>query len=230
MIKTLIMPLVTNGPDIVFQQNGVSYMMTCICAINSVDISKFDEIYFVINHEVDRCLYIKERIDIEMRQLSSSYHFIELHKMTSSPAETIYHALQLLKQISSEGRSIFIKDGDNSFYIDYNGSLCDDIVVASSLEKQTLVDPIHKSYMMTDKQGFITNCIERRVISDKFIAGGYGFADANDFIIAYDNISESLFESDDKHIYISDIIYWLMMNKDKRFMPVNAITFNDYNI
>ena len=79
--------------------------------------------------------------------------------------------------------------------------------------------------MKTDEQGFVTNCIEKRVISDKFIAGGYCFRTAHMFKEAYEALKNY-----NNTFYISDIIYWLILNKDEKFLPVEAKDFLDFNI
>ena len=222
MIKTLLIPLVTDSSSVVFKYN----ILNCIQCVNAMkDIArKFDEVYFVIhaanvfNHMIDK----KIGIDMKVHGLDN-FSFIILPKQTSSPAETIYEALQ---KIGVENRSIFIKDGDNKFTIndDFNIDNSNAIII-SSIEKLELVDPIHKSYVKTDEQGLVVNCIEKRVISDKFIAGGYFFKNAESFVNAYDELKKY----NDK-FYISDIIYWMILNKDEKFIPYEVDIFEDFNL
>ena len=100
-------------------------------------------------------------------------------------------------------------------------------MTSASLEKLGLVDPVHKSYLNVDEQGFITNAIEKRVISDKFIAGGYSFESAVDYITAYDALNEL---NNGEKFYVSDIIYWLILNRNVKFMPLDVEEFVDLNI
>lgn len=225
-VKTLIMPLMTNFENsVVFTYSADKCMIRCVDALLSLNtlLEKFDEIYFVINENVDSHWNLQQKISADMSRLyCTNYKFIVLPKMTSSPAETVYNALSI---IGCDNRTIFIKDGDNKFILDKSDMLFDNYVVTASLEKQTFVDPQHKSYVKTDEQGFITNCIEKRIISDKFIAGGYSFRDANLFKIGYDSLKKYC-----TSFYISDIIYWLILNKNEKFLPIEINNFLDFNI
>lgn len=222
MIKTLLIPLVTDSSSVVFKYNTFN----CIQCVNAMkDIAeKFDEVYFIVHAiNVFNCM-INKKINIDMKIHGlDNFSFIILPKQTSSPAETIYEALQ---KIGVENRSIFIKDGDNRFTIndDFNIDNSNAIII-SSLEKLALVDPIHKSYVKTDEQGLVVNCIEKRVISDKFIAGGYFFKNAKSFVDAYNELKKY----NDK-FYISDIIYWMILNRDEKFIPYEVDNFEDFNL
>ena len=98
-----------------------------------------------------------------------------LDEATSSQAETIYATI--IKE-SIKG-SFFIKDADCSFGAEifpHNG------IVVYPLEKLSMVNPQHKSYVAVDDMLYITNTIEKRVIDHYFNAGGYCFEDAETFM------------------------------------------------
>ena len=221
-MKTLIIPCLTEEIGTVFGHNAETCSINCVYAISEMDIRCFDEIYFVVLQEMDKKYHLTEKIMSDMVRIEyykGIFKVITLQEMTSSPAETIYKALKVI----GTDRSIFIKDGDNMF--DNANIPSVDAVMTASLEETPLVDPMHKSYVRLDEQGFITNAIEKRVISDQFIAGGYSFKNAQDFMDAY----EALKKISDK-FYISDVIFWLILNKDARFRPVKADNFKDFNI
>ena len=223
MKKTMIVPCLTKETGVVFGHNDETCSINCVYAISEMSISDFDEIYFAVLSEMDETYHLTEKISADMNRLPSftgDFRVIRIPLMTQSPAETVYRAIQ---SIGSDYRSLFIKDGDNMFS---NQSIpFGNAVMTSSLEETTLVDPVHKSYVKLDEQGFITNAIEKRVISDKFIAGGYSFENANDFKEAY----EGLKNISDK-FYISDVIFWLILNKNAKFLPVKAKDFKDFNV
>ena len=222
MKKTLIVPLVTNGNSKVFEYNQFDCIINCVDAVSSLEISKFDEIYFILNKQVAQPWRLEEKISADVTRLNHiHFSFIILPSMTDSPAETIYKALSV---IGWGDRCIFIKDGDNKFTLDSTPT-SGNYIITSSLENLDRVDPKHKSYVKTDEQGFVTNCIEKRVISDKFIAGGYCFRTAHMFKEAYEALKNY-----NNTFYISDIIYWLILNKDEKFLPVEAKDFLDFNI
>ena len=222
MKRTLIVPLVTNGNSKVFEYNQFDCIINCVDAVSSLEISKFDEIYFILNKQVAQPWRLEEKISADVTRLNHiHFSFIILPSITDSPAETIYKALSV---IGWGDRCIFIKDGDNKFTLDSTPT-SGNYIITSSLENLDRVDPKHKSYVKTDEQGFVTNCIEKRVISDKFIAGGYCFRTAHMFKEAYEALKNY-----NNTFYISDIIYWLILNKDEKFLPVEAKDFLDFNI
>lgn len=220
--RTLILPLVANGTSTVFRYDNDICMINCVKALSSLNISKFDEIYIILNENVDKMLKLQKKISADMSRISNcDFKFILLSKMTSSPAETIYNALF---EVSWEDRMIFIKDGDNMFRF-YDMPDDGNYIMTSSLEQLNIVDPQHKSYVRLDEQGFVTNCIEKRIISDNFIAGGYCFRNAELFKEAYEELKKY-----NKTFYISDIIYWLVLNKEEKFRPVYVDNFKDFNL
>lgn len=221
MKRTLIIPLVADAHSKVFEYNKDNCMINCVRCISTLELNKFDEVHFILYNETAKTLRLTEKISADMTRISNvRFNFILLPNITSSPAETVYKALSV---IGWDNRIIFIKDGDNMFEVD--GLELNNCIVTASLENISLVDPQHKSYIKIDEQGFITNCIEKRVISDKFIAGGYSFKDAKLFKMAYENLKKYT-----STFYISDIIYWLILNKDEKFLPSEAVKFNDFNI
>lgn len=224
MIRTLIIPCLTLEINPVFEYDNDICTINCVKAISGMNLSDIDEIYFIILKEMDDYYHLADKISVEVKRTidceNIKYKIITLDGMTSSPAETVYKALEIIGNINN--RSLFIKDADNTFKIEYMPN--DNALITASLEELTLVDTMHKSYIKLDEQGFVTNCIEKRVVSDKFIAGGYIFRDASLFIKAYDALNRI-----SNKFYISDIIFWLILNKNEKFMPVKAMDFKDFN-
>lgn len=223
MKKTMIVPCLSKTLNKVFDHNEANCAINCVYAISEMDVTCFDEIYFVVLAEMDEKYHLTEKICADMGRLlyyKGEFKVLRLPNMTSSPAETVYRALQA---IGAKDRTLFIKDGDNLFY---NQNIpTTNAIITASLEEQTLVDPIHKSYVHLDEQGFITNAIEKRVISDQFIAGGYSFSDAKKYVEAYEELKKI-----SNKFYISDVIFWLILNKNEKFLPVRAKEFTDFNI
>jgi hypothetical protein len=137
-----------------------------------------------------------------------------LDEPTTSQAETIYRTIQ---QENITG-SIFIKDADSSFTAEvtpYNG------VAVFPLEKMDYIDPRDKSYVAVDDMQYITNIIEKRVVSHFFSAGGYCFQSANDFCKYYLELAEY------PHLYLSHIIYAMLLN-NKPFRPIAVKNYKDW--
>lgn len=221
MKKTLIIPCGTDKLGAEFAYDNDTCSINCVRAISEMDIRNFDEIYFVILSEMDEKYHLTEKITADMNRIlyyKGDFEIIRLGLKTNSPAETIYKALLAI----GTDRSIFIKDADAILFNQVMPT--NNAVIVASLEDMELVNTMHKSYLQLDEQGFITNCIERRVISDKFIAGGYFFENAEDFVSAYEALKELTTK-----FYVSDIIFWLILNKNSKFLPVKAQKFKDFN-
>ena len=73
-----------------------------------------------------------------------------------------------------------------------------------------------------------TNIIEKKIVGNLFNCGGYTFNDANDFVNGFEALLE--FEDISNHMYISHIIYWLILNKNIKFRPIEAIDYEDFEI
>lgn len=221
----LIVPCATRRPDVEFAYDKEECMINCVRAMSYINLSAIDEVYFVVITDKNDEYHLSEKITADCSRLDNidgKVHIISLQK-TDSPADTVYAALTHICNDGDTDIQLYIKDADNMCHnstpLDGNEVLC------ASLEDISLVDPQHKSYIKLDEQGFITNVIEKRVISDRFIAGGYNFDNANDFIEAYESLKKTT-----EKFYISDIIFWLILNRDLKFRPVIATKFNDFNI
>ena len=100
MKRTLIVPLVTNGNSKVFEYNQFDCIINCVDAVSSLEISKFDEIYFILNKQVAQPWRLEEKISADVTRLNHiHFSFIILPSMTDSPAETIYKALSCLSSL-----------------------------------------------------------------------------------------------------------------------------------
>lgn len=227
MIKTLIVPCATKNTNVEFAYNKDTYSINCVNAIKGINLKEFDEIWYIILDDMDNKYHISAKIKTDIRRmfplLSNKVHFCALPEMTVSPAETVYKALMLLKRSGDKKRSIMIKDADNTCNI--KQEMSGNSVLVASLEDMDIVDPMHKSYVKLDEQGFITNIIEKRVLSDRFVAGGYLFDDMDDYISAYEKLN-----NDNESFYISDIIFWLILNTNIQFRPIEAMNFIDFNL
>lgn len=228
MKRVLIVPLMTTDVKATEFQYTDSFI-NCVYALHKIRLQSFDKIVFVVDIMLEGYFNLSSKIYTDMYRLHCNCP-IEVfmpNKSTKSMAETVYVTIQnLLTDCEfTENISIFIKDGDN--YISLADVPDGNYVTSASLEKLEFVDPVHKSYLNVDEQGFIINAIEKRVISDKFIAGGYSFESVYDYLTAYKALDEL---NNGEKFYVSDIIYWLILNKNLKFMPIDVEEFVDLNI
>lgn len=231
---TLIMPMLDTSPKyknkcpIEFQYNNETGIMNCIETLNRMDLRKIESIHFIILKQHDNEYDISRKIKAAIKFDKERYEDIDIiiskvNNPTSSQAQTIYDEI---KRYDITG-SIIIKDADNACDMDLENCK-GNFVFVYPLEATPIVDPQHKSYIAVDDQNFVTNIIEKRVISNLFNCGGYGFNNAENFKIGYEALME--FEDIHNHMYISHIIYWLMLNKNLKFRPIEATGYEDFEI
>ncbi len=98
---------------------------------------------------------------------------------------------------------IFIKDLDN--YFSHTPKGLNEICFAS-ISDYNSQNVANKSYIVMNEVGGIINIVEKRIISDTFCTGGYGFADAGDFIRVFEGLR------DVPNLYISHVVYKMMLD------------------
>ena len=227
---TLIVPMVSvKSKDTVpleFKYDNNTGQINCIKALEGIDLSMFTKIYFVMLYEHELKYHIAEKITVarkfNKKLLDTEVIFKFLDIPTSSQAETIYNTIV---EYDIKG-PIFIKDADNTCTCE--GQIKGNTVLVYPLENTPIVDPQHKSYVNVDDQNFVVNIIEKRVVSNLFNCGGYSFTDAALFKTAYEALLG--YEDITNHMYISHIIYWLILNKKVKFRPVEATYYEDFEI
>lgn len=184
-------------------------------SISGLEMKNVGSIYVtILQHHVDKYDCIRG-IQKGFRQagLIDKLELLVLPEPTRHQPQTVAETIER-KKITGP---IFIKDTDNYFVSPINGG---NFVSVFSLESMELVNAANKSYAQTN-EGFITNIIEKRVISPLFCCGGYGFADAAEFMKHYEVLK-------DKDTYISHIIYKMMLDEDIPFRAVQATEYEDW--
>lgn len=222
MSFSLIVPAAANKPEYensipsVFRLNekGIS---VCVEAALSLGIDLFSSIYFTILRQHDEKYGISDILNMQFRRLGmKNAKVVVLDAPTSSQAETIYSTLN----IETVSGPIFIKDADCSFEAEvfpHNG------IVVYPLEKLSMVNPQHKSYVAVDDMLYITNTIEKRVIDHYFNAGGYCFEDAGTFASYYERFAGQ------KGLYLSHLVYAMLLD-GHIFRPFIADSYKDWEI
>lgn len=220
---TLIVPIAADKADYArklpqpfrFDDEGTMY---CVKAITGLPLSEISDIYFVILREHDERFMIREQLSMQFRKHHlENAHVTILDQPTSSQAETVARAIEQ----NGIGGTIFIKDADCYFTADeileQNG------VSIYPLENLPIVDPQHKSYVAVDDMFYVTNIIEKRVVSHLFSAGGYCFESAQEFNSYFQEL---------KHyspLYLSHIIYAMLLDK-KIFRPIQIDDYEDWGV
>lgn len=221
MSLSLIVPIAADRPEYEhtmpyvfnFSEDGI---LLCIKSIQGLDLKKFEHIYFVILDKLDQKYHLSELLNMQLRNLSlaEKAKVLSLKNPTDSQAETIY---ECVKQEQIEG-GIFVKDADGYFSCDFtetNG------IAIYPLDKLDMVNPHNKSYVDLDDQFYITNIIEKKIISRYFNAGGYLFEDAKQFCLYYERLKSY------KYIYMSHIVYAMLLDNIS-FRPFKVDSYLDW--
>lgn len=190
-------------------------IMFCIKAILGLNLDKFDKIYFTILKKHDNLYLLSDFFKIQFKRLKlSKAKVVVLENPTMSQPDTIY---QTIKKENIKG-GIFVKDADCYFKCDVE---LKNSIAIYSLENLAWVNPQHKSYVSVDDMFYVTNIIEKKIISHYFCAGGYCFEDASDFVRTFSLLSCS------ESLYLSHIIYYMLLKKSV-FRPIIVNLYKDY--
>ena len=198
----------------VFIKDG-NGLMPCVKAVQSLDTSLFNHIYITILRILDERYKLSALLQEQFDRIGlSRAEVIVLENPTVSQPDTIYQTIQ---KAQIQG-SIFIKDADCSFCGEI---LLQNGVVIYPLESLPWVNPQNKSYVAVDDNFYVTNIIEKKIISHYFLAGGYCFEDADTFCQYYQRYKGQ------KGLYLSHIIYAMLLDKHL-FRPVVATEYVDF--
>lgn len=169
-------------------------------ALEGLNLDVVDEVVFICrddHREQYRVDYIIER-QLVAGGFPLSWRLIAVPPTVSQP-ETVARGI---RAGGIEG-PIFVKDSDNHFKGDVRPG---NIVSTMDLNRLTYIDAANKSYVELDAEERVTNIVEKRVISNTFCVGGYGFADARLFVEYFDRLVN------DGALYVSHVIYEMLMD------------------
>lgn len=218
--RSLIMPIAANKSEyatriprvFLIAEDGV---MHCIRALKSLDLSKFDHIYITILRHLDQQYALSERLQLQLHINGiTNAEIVVLDEPTRSQPETIYRTIQQ-KHIRG---SIFIKDVDCSFT---GEDTAGNAITIYPLEQLDWVNPKNKSYVSVDDMYYITNIIEKRIVSHYFTAGGYSFSSAATYCRYYERLQNQ------QGLYLSHIIYAMLL-EGHTFRPVLIKEYEDF--
>ena len=222
-MMTLIVPIAANQAEYAhklpqpfrFDDEGTMY---CVKAITGLPLNEVKDIYFVILRAHDERFMLSEQLAMQFRKHHlDNAHVTILDEPTSCQAETVARAIEM-NQVEGV---VFIKDAD--CYFTAEEILPQNGVAIYALENLPIVDPQHKSYVAVDDMFYVTNIIEKRVVSHFFSAGGYCFEDAREFCDYYERLKIH------SPLYLSHIIYAMLLDK-KIFRPIEIDDYQDWGV
>lgn len=221
-LRTLIMPIAADKPEYVHRMPRVFHMaedgtMLCVKALQSLNLGIFDHIYIIIIRSLDERYSVSEMLKLQFRIKGiQRAEVVVLDEPTLSQPETIYQTIRKM----NIGGSIFVKDADCSFAGD---DINENAIVIYPLEQLDWVNPKNKSYVNIDDMYYLTNIIEKRIVSHHFTAGGYYFESADTYCHYYERFVNQ------PNLYLSHIIYSMLLDKHT-FRPVIAKEYEDFEI
>lgn len=134
---------------------------------------------------------------------------------TASQPETVYAGV---RQAGVTG-AFLVKDSDNYFSLTQAASM--NFVAVAKLQAVGAIEAGNKSYVRTNDRGTVSDVVEKRVISDLFCCGGYGFQNAADFCQYFEKLRAS------PGLYMSHIIH-AMLGDGHEFVTCDATGFEDW--
>ncbi len=217
MNTSLIIPLCADKPE---YETNIPYLFNfasdgtslCIKAITGLDLSCFDHIYFVILKKLDEKYSLTELLNMQFKKLGlTNIIVVVLDTSTSSQAETVY---QTIKKENIAG-CIYVKDADGYFTGEFNSY---NSIAIYPLDKLDMVNPGNKSYVKLDDGYYITNIIEKKIISRYFNAGAYVFENAEQFCVYYERHASYT------NLYMSHLVYAMLLDG----IPFRPFEVKDY--
>ena len=185
-------------------------------AIRGLEFAGLNKIYLTVlaaHLEEFKCL---DGIKKQFQQigLADKLVVVALEKPTQSQPETVARAIE---KENIKG-PVCIKDSDNFFRLKVPAT---NFVSVVDLNQVGFINPGNKSYADVNENHFVTNIVEKRVISNFFCCGAYGFEDAQEYLRYFKSLSGL------KNLYISHIIYQMLL-EDKAFSAAVATEYSDW--
>jgi hypothetical protein len=185
-------------------------------SISKLDFQHFTKIIFICLEEHLKFIS-EEKIKILLKEYCKNIEIVILSEPTKSQSETVFKALEFC----NVSGPFFVKDCDNQFSFSFSG---ESQIATLLLSDETGTNATNKSYVDVDSFNNVKNIVEKRVISNQFCCGGYGFDSSQKFMDAFKDIEERNNGPDE--IYLSHVIYELLL-RGNQFKASMASSFID---
>ena len=176
-------------------------------SVSKINCKKFDKVYIIaLKEHIDKYVNYRKLINKFKKNISNKIELFILKKDTTCQAETILNFLKI-KKIKC---SFIIKDCDNVFSINeeiFKRKTIQNSVYAIDIKTLGLIDAKSKSYIEKDEYKTITNIVEKKIISDFFCCGAYGFNKPGEFIKSAEELLRK-----SNNVYISHIILKMILD------------------
>jgi hypothetical protein len=185
-------------------------------ALKGIDTTQVDLIYItVLLDHLDR-YDCRDGIIDQFHQLGlgDKLQIVELTAPTCSQPETVAKTIEL----TGMKGPFTIKDTDNYFRLPPSSG---NYVSVVDLNTSGMINAANKSYVTINENRIVTNIVEKKVNSNFFCCGAYGFESAEEYISLYNELSAQ------NDLYVSHIIYKMLL-QNKAFLAVVCSDYEDW--
>ena len=132
------------------------------------------------------------------RALGDAVEVVIIDKPTTGPADTVK---QMLHLADVQG-PILIKDSDSWFRLGQH-SVRNMVCTVDLRQNSGIANVAAKSFVVANEHGIIDRLVEKSVVSNLISCGGYGFADAGEYLQHYEAVSTL---ADRTEVFVSHVI------------------------
>ncbi|MBS0209192.1 MAG: hypothetical protein JSS27_09580 [Planctomycetes bacterium] len=182
-------------------------------SIRGIAPLEFEQVYLTVLAEHVRDFDCLPGIQKQFQQigLGDKLTVVQLEQATQSQPETVARTIE-----AHDIRGpICVKDSDNYFRVSLRPG---NFVSVVDLNNVGFVNPSNKSYATVNESSIVTNIVEKRVISNYFCSGAYGFEESREYLSVYRDLSHL------DQLYISHVIYEMIL----RSRAFSAVICSDY--
>ena len=185
-------------------------------ALKNIEFDKIDKVYFGFMKEHIEQYDCIDGIKLSIRELGieDKAEIILLEEQTLNQPHTVY---EVIKQSNVQGQ-IIIKEVDNYFSYEIQDG---NFMCYYDLNNTKSINPSNKSYIKINDEGYISDIVEKKVMSHTFGCGSYSFQSSDDYCEYFEQLS------DNSNLYLSDIIKQ-MISDGVKFKPVEVADYVDW--
>ncbi len=164
-----------------------------------MDLSKVSSIVVVGLKEHDEKYHTCDILNKQFTKLGIQglLRLVMIEKSFSQP-DTVS---QGIKALGIKG-PVLIKDSDNFFIHEVKPG---NFICYAQIADLDRGNPTNKSYLVMNEAGFVINIVEKKLISDCFCCGAYGFTEASQFVDVFERCKGVT------DLYISHLIYQMIL-------------------
>lgn len=223
-MRTLIVLCAGNrklsGQPFIFEKYPLDGIRLGYKAVSGIYPESYDRIIYTISaaedmHDVRKALQsaVPSSLPVEVWSLG---------KTTSGPAESAYETIM---GCCVEGE-VHIRDSHN--YILLSKPATGNCIAGLDLTKhdESIEELRRKSFLILNEQRQILDIMEKSFRSDVISVGLYGFRASEDFVSAYERLTDPVYPIN--KIYISHVISYLIGYKNKVFKECAAEEYEDW--